>query len=194
MPGTTVCLVAGEPAAAIVRWRSSAEARSASQRRAVAGDLVVADVLTADLALLEVADVICSRHVQPTKWHTRTLGRFPGCAVTAAPARGNGYLAAARGRRPLRLSYCEQNNPGLRVDTSDTGSVAFVCAMFVHAWLTAGWSLDAMDPACLEAVLPWAAKTIPAVPVPFVLDYEGPEPSSSSCRRMSSASGAPTPE
>jgi hypothetical protein len=174
-PDPVVCLEVGKPAAAVVRWRSPARTWPAELKRAVAGDLVAADAVTAGLARLEVADIICSRHVQPPRWLTGTLDRFPGCAVTAAPAPGDGYLVGCRvpgrGRPPLRLSYYQQNKQGLRVDTSDTGCAAFVCAMFVHAWLAAGWPLDAMDPPCLEAVLPWTAKTIPAVPVPFVLDY-----------------------
>jgi hypothetical protein len=189
MPGITACLAVGEPAAAIVGWRSSAETLPGCRRRAVVGDLVAADAMTARRAVLEVADVICSRHVRPLSWLTGTLDRYPGCAVTACPSPGGGCLAAARGRGPLRVSFFTQNARGPHVDTTDNGSDALVCGMFVHAWLAAGWSLDAIDPPCLEAVLPWTAKTIPAVPVPFVLDY-----SSSSCRRMSSASGAPMPE
>jgi hypothetical protein len=170
-PTPVVCLVLGKPAAAVVRWRSPVRAWPADLKQVVAGDFVAADAMTADLALQEVADIICSRQVQPPQWLTETLDRFPGCAVTAAPAPDDSYLVAARGSRQLRLSYCQQNKQGLRVHTSDTGCAAFVCAMFVHAWLAAGWSLDAMDPPCLEAILPCTEKTIPAVPVPFVLDY-----------------------
>jgi hypothetical protein len=167
MPASTACLVAGDLASAIVCWRSPAARGLAELKRAVAGDLVAADVTIADSALLELADVICSPDARPLSWLTGTLDRFPGCAVAAAPARGGGYLAVTRGRCPLRLSYDEQNKQGLRVDSS----ASFLCAVFVHAWLAAGWPLEDMDPPCLEAVLPWTATPIPAVRVPFVLDY-----------------------
>lgn len=167
MPAGTACLVTGAPATAIVRWRSATTRRPADRKRAVAGDLVAADATTAGPARLELTDVICSPAARPLSWLTGTLDRFPGCAVTAAPALGDGYLVAARGHCPLKLFYDEQNKQGLRVGIS----ASFVCAVFVHAWLAAGWSLDDMDPPCLEAVLPWTATSIPAEPVPFVLDY-----------------------
>jgi hypothetical protein len=172
------CLVAGNPAAAIARWRSPGRARPAGSRLAVAGDLMAANADTAAEGVLEVADVIWSGRCQPPLW----LDRYPGCAVAAAPAPGGGYLVAARG---------QQDKRGLRVRVAgDPGSGALLCATFMHAWLAAGWPPDAMDPACLEAVMPWAATTAPSVSVPFVLSYKG----SFSRRWMSSASGAPMPE
>jgi hypothetical protein len=170
------CLVAGEPGIVIARWRSTGRAWPAASRPAIRGDLLVADAGTASRAALEVADVICAR-CQPPAW----LDRYPGCAVAAAPAPGAGYLIAARGHRPFILRVRSACDPGYG---------ALVGATFVHAWLAAGWPLAAMDPACLEAVRPWGARTGPVVPVSFVLSYEG------SLRRrwMSSASGAPMPE
>jgi hypothetical protein len=165
-PASAARLGTGEPAAAIVRWRSAAARCPAERKRAIAGHLVAADA-TADLALLELADVICSPGARPLSWLTGMLDRLPGCAVTAAPAPGGGCLAAARGHCPLRISCCEQNKQGLRIGISAT----FACAVFVHAWLAAGWPLDGLDPPCLEAIWPWSATSIPAVPVPFVLDY-----------------------
>jgi hypothetical protein len=177
-PASAACLVAGEragaafppagePASAIVRWRSATARCPGGQKRAVAGDLVAADATTADPALLELADVICSPAARPLSWLTGTMERLPGCAVAAAPAPGHGYLIVARGHCPLRLSYDEQNKHGLRAGIS----AAFACAVFVHAWLAAAWSLDSLDPPCLEPVLPWTATSLPAVPLPFVLDY-----------------------
>lgn len=176
---SAACLVAGEPAATVC-WKSPAATGQASRRVAISGDLIVADAEAATCSALELADVICSARLQPPA----ILDRYPGCAVAVGPMSGGGYLAAARGCRPVTLSYLTRDKPG------HCGALA--CGMFVHAWLAAGWPLGAIDPPCLLATTPWLATPMLGLPLRFVLYYE--EPSSSSRRWMSSACGAPLAE
>lgn len=189
-------LEAGEPPAETARWRSPAAGfQKSTARLAVSGDLVAADAAVAS-ASLEVADVICSGRSEPVSWLTGTLERYPGCAVIAVPAAGSGYLLATRKCRPLTVACQLDDKPGLGVRDAP-GSGALVCAMFVHAWLAAGWPLTALNPASLESVRSFEVAT--ATPVPFALYYEsssaaaGPVsgPSSVSRRWTSSVSGAP---
>jgi len=154
---TDACLVAGGPVCAVVCWRPSAAAGRPGMRPAVSGDIVAADAMTGSPASLKVADVICYGNVQAL---TRILERYPGCAVATAPASGDGILAVTRACRPLTVSYHARDS---------AGPGALVCAIFVHAWLVAGWPLPALQPARLEAVTSRAATLVPSVPVPFVL-------------------------
>jgi hypothetical protein len=184
-------LVAGEPAAEIVRWQSSAgERRNGAVRQAVSGDLRVADAGLAAVSL-EVADVVYSGRGEPMSWLAGVLDRYPGCAVAAFPAADGGCLFATRGcRLPHFLCLLD-----------DAPASAALCAMFVHAWLAAGWPLTALNPAALAPVVAQSAVAT-AAQVSFALYYEGPQaaadpvsgPSSASRRRMSSLSGAPIPE
>jgi hypothetical protein len=113
--------------------------------------------MTGDPAARKVADIMCCDNVQAL---TGILERYPGCAVATAPAADGEILAVTRVGRPLTVSYRARDAPG---------SGALVCAIFVHAWLAAGWPLPALRPAQLTAVTPWAATLIPPAPVPFVL-------------------------
>lgn len=192
-------LMTGEPAAETVRWRSPGAGRQTCiVRVAVSGDLVAADAVTTS-GLLEVADVICSDRSEPMSWLTASLDRFPGCAVAATPAAG-GYLLATRACRPLILPCLLPNEPWRLARAGDSGSGAVACAMFVYAWLAAGWPLGALNPARLEMVTP--CRVVDATPMSFCLYYEGPPatagppsaPSSASLRLISSASGAAIPE
>jgi hypothetical protein len=184
IPGSGACLVAGEPAATVC-WRSSAATERAGRRTAVAGHLMAADAEVAADSAVEVADVIVSARSRPPAWTASVLNRYPGCAVAVGRIPSGGYLAAARGGRPLTLSFLMQNKPGF----SDAANGALACAVFVHAWLAAGWPLDALDPPCLLATEPWPTKPMLGVPLPFVLYYK-----ESSTRWMSSAWGAPASE
>ena len=130
-------------------------------RLAVSGDVMAADAVTAAAATLEVADVIWSGRAQPLSWLRQILDRYPGCAVAAA--RGHGcYLIAGR---------FQQNKRWLRVPVSPSASGAVVCAIFVHAWLAAGWPAAALDPARLELL--GGLDTATAAPIPFAL-YSSP--------------------
>jgi hypothetical protein len=126
-------------------------------RLAVSGDVMAADAVPAAAATLEVADVIWSARAQPLSWLRQTLDRYPGCAVAAA--RGHAcYLIAGR---------FQQNKRWLRVPVSPSSSGAVVCALFVYAWLAAGWPVTALDPAGLELLGGLDAAT--AAPIPFAL-------------------------
>ncbi|HXL87624.1 MAG TPA: hypothetical protein VN969_01350 [Streptosporangiaceae bacterium] len=157
MPVTDAYLVAGEPVCSVVRWRSSAAASRPGRAAAVSGDVVAADATTGGPASLKVADVICCDSVGAL---TGILERYPGCAVATAPATDGEILAVTRAWCPLSVSYRARDAPG---------SGALVCAIFVHAWLAAGWPLSALRPARLTAVTRWAATLTPPAPVPFLL-------------------------
>jgi len=196
MPGQ-VWLVAGEPAAETARWQSpSAECQNRTARLAVSGDLVAVDAATVPV-LQEVADVIFSDHGEPVSWLSDRLDRYPGCAMTAMPIAGGGYLVATRECLPLIFHCLLDHEPRLR---AVPGSGVVVCAMFVYAWLAAGWPLAALNPASLELVRPYSVATV--TPVPFALYYEGPAgpadpasgPNSVSRRCISPVSGAPIAE
>jgi hypothetical protein len=113
--------------------------------------------MTGDPAARKLADVICCDNAQAL---TGILERYPGCAVATAPAADDEILAVTRVWRAFSVSYRARDAPG---------SGALVCAIFVHAWLAAGWPLPALRPAQLTAVTPWAATLIAPAPVPFVL-------------------------
>jgi hypothetical protein len=155
----TAWLTAGDRT--IAQWRTAGEARQqdACVRLAVSGDLMTADAMTATAAVLEVADVIWSSRAQPPNWLRQILDRYPGCAVAAARGRGC-YLVAGR---------FQQNKCRLRVPVSPSASAAVVCAIFVHAWLAAGWPLAALDPARLELLAGLGPAT--AAPIPFALYF-----------------------
>jgi hypothetical protein len=146
------CLVAGEPVRAVICWRPSTAACRPGMRPVVSGEVVAADAMTSGPVALKVADVICCDNVQAL---TGILERYPGCAVATAPAPDGGIITVTRAYRPLTVS--------------DRGSGALACAIFVHAWLAAGRSLPALQPARLERVTPGAATLVPSVPVPFVM-------------------------
>ena len=170
----------------------------------MSGDLIAVDA--AIVANLELADAICGSEpdrVRALNWLTGILASYPGCAVAAVQTGEGSCLVATRTDRPFTLSFFIQNELRLRGTADPSGSGALVCALFVHAWLAAGWPLAALDPRRLTAAT--HHREIPlnrAAPIPFALYYEGPppvsasvpEPSPVSRRRRSSASGAPMPE
>jgi hypothetical protein len=159
MTVTTACLVAGDPVYAVVRWRPSVAANRSDGKRAVSGDVVAADATTDSPATLDVADVICCDNVQELSWLTGILECHPGCAVATAPTASGGIRAMTRDRCSLTVS-CRGRRPG---------SGALIAAIFVHAWLAAGWPLAALRPARLEVVALRAATPTWPVPLPFVL-------------------------
>jgi hypothetical protein len=162
---------------------------------AVTGDLVAADAMIAHGVRPEIADVICSACPQPPGWLARTLDHYPGCAVAAVQAGNGRCFIAARVGSLFTFSYSVQNDPELPACASGLRSGALVCAVFVHAWLAAGWPPDAMARTrCLVMLRA-------AVPISFALYYDGPvpgpvcgHPSSPNRLRISSASGAPMAE
>jgi hypothetical protein len=156
----------------------------------VSGDLIAVDA--AGGRGLELADVICDSDpdcVRPLNWLTGALASYPGCAVAALHTGEGSCLVATRTDRPFTLSYFAQNELRLRGAADPSGSGALVCALFVHAWLAAGWPLAALDPRRLTATI--HHREIPvnlAAPIPFALYYEDSAPPSASVSEPSPAS------
>ena len=153
-------LVAGRRGGPEVAWRRSSAAPWPSMtwprpdaKLSVGGDLVAAEAGAADTGSLKVADVIYRHDDQgcerPLTWLVETLDRYPGCAVAATPGAGGRYLAASSVTGPLTFSFVP-NGAGFR---------ALVCAVFVYAWLAAGW-----PPAALER-FPMRASAVLWLPV-----------------------------
>jgi hypothetical protein len=148
----------------------------------VSGELVVANAMTAPDRWLRLADAIYSATPRPLAWLHAVLASCPGCAVVAAGARDGECTVVTR-------TAFHQNKLRLRVAVTPAGSGALVCAIFVHAWLTAGWPPAAIDRARLVAV-GWEsglmAGPVTRVRVALYCELSG----SSSRSEISSASGA----
>jgi hypothetical protein len=173
-PGSYVWLaVDGCIGPAMVYWRSSAVVEcpaakpGSAAKLAISGDLVAADATIAGAGSLEIADVIYhpggSSCTQPLTWLVDTLDRYPGCAVAAIPAGECRYVTASRTGSPLTLYG--QNDPGFQ---------GLLSAMFVYAWLAAGWppqELDHHRPLASPALRP-----NPVALVSFSMFHLGPTP------------------
>jgi len=114
-------------------------------RPTASGTLMASDVRARDSRVLEIADVIFdaggAARAGPAEWLSRTLGRYPGCAVAAVWHRHGECTVATRGGSFRALSLHGRQ---------DASVCAFACAVFVHGWLAARLPLACLQPACLE--------------------------------------------
>ncbi|MFJ2814953.1 hypothetical protein [Streptomyces sp. NPDC087294] len=98
------------------------------------------DVVRPGPEVAECADVLVSRTaLSPPAARRRVaelLDRYPGCLVVAVPGRDTGCLVGVRGAD----GTVRRVRPG--PDGSGTPAPPGAIASFVHAWVTAGGSLD----------------------------------------------------
>jgi hypothetical protein len=173
----------------LMTWRADG-APAGPVRGTVHGHVLAADANAGPHAL-ELADVICARPGpgSPTVRLAATMSRHPGCAVAVMSTGGHGYLGMARAAGSLPFSFHVSNGHG---------PVCRISAIFLHAWLAAGWRLWSLEPAVLEIAAglrpaDWMAIVSRDGPVAFRLIYEvsSRAVSSPSLRSTSAASGAP---
>lgn len=192
---------------AVAVWRAGRGNVHAAQcpggKLAFAGDLVAADISIDRPHRLEIADVICCSgwpgNGKSQDWLSRTLERFPGCAVAAIMPDQWHVAVAPRANRPVAVPV-RGNLPA--------EDVTLVCASFAYGWISSGWGIEwlragelriAGGAPAVELSKTWGAAI---TPLPFGMSYRAAAPESPSFpgvrsarwRLTSAASGAPMPE